>query len=209
MNSACLLLLFQFRVPDSHLFALGFIFIDWNIAPCCIRWMLKAPPPLTPIRMRTTESTATLNIDNTFFLFKNFNSSWLHKAKQFILLCSFNLLHFVAWCSTVCCMCSDTLTQICWKNLKMLIFKSHWGPQFKCGPSVYTLICLLNGHYSDQHPSIHLQSKRAYYMETYPKSVTQVLPCQQQQQQPRWRLPKALKMYSGDIKTLAELKPRR
>lgn len=37
-------------------------------------------------------------------------------------------------------------------------------------------------------------------METYRESVTQVLPCQQQQQ--RWRLPKALKMYSGDTKKL-------
>lgn len=98
-------------------------------------------------------------------------------------------------------------TQIRWKNLKMLIFKSHWGPQFKCGPTVYTLIYLRNGHYPD-HPSIHLQSKRAYYMETYPESVTQVLPCQQQQQQLRWRLPKALKMYRGDTKTLAELEAR-
>lgn len=80
----------------------------------------------------------------------------------------------------------------------MLIFKPHCGPRLKCGPPVYTLIYLPNGHYFDQHPSIHLQSKRAYYMETYPESVTQVLPCQQQLP---WWLPKP----SGDTNTLAEL----
>lgn len=69
------------------------------------------------------------------------------------------------------------------------------APPCKCGPVVYTPIYLTNGHYCKQHPSIHLQSKRAYYMETYPESVTQVLPCQQRR---RWRRSKALKMYRVD-----------
>lgn len=197
------------QIPDSLLFALGFIVIDWNIAPCCIRRMLPRRPP---IRMRTIRGSS--NITNwrgklLFFQFKNGNSSWLHKAEESVFppfgFFSLLLVHFADWCC--CCMCSETTSEP--KNLKMLIFlKSHWGPQFKCGPIVYTLIYLLNGHHSDQHPSIHLQSKRAYYMKTYPESVTQVLPCQQQPQQLWWRLPKALKMFSGDTETLAEPKPR-
>lgn len=184
------------------------VHLDW--LECC-SMLHKAdasvPPPAPPIRMRTIRKSRGKVLVLFFFNSKMATVADYRKQKSLFpplgfhqsFACAFSwelfhcLLHVQRY---------RFRTEIPWRNLKMWTFKSHWGPQFKCGPTVYTLIYLPNGHIipisihpSTFNPNVPIIWKHILNQLTrcYPASSS----CGGSSQR-----------HSGDTKTLAELKPR-